>query len=286
VQLLIDILLPLLTILVMLVVGLDLTPQDFVRVRQYPRTVMLAVIGQVLFLPVIGFAIAWLLQPTAITTAGLILVTAAPGGAMSNYYTYLARANTALSITLTAVSSVIATVKLPLVAAIGFSLLLDGSSRIDVPVAMMMRQLFLLLLLPIAAGMLIRHLVPQRVEAHTLGLRRFSIVALVMIIFFVILDQTDAFASRVFELALTASLYTVVTMLIGWNVGTMLKAGSAEKFALMTEFSVRNQAIVAVVGSTMFGNTELAVFAVAFFVIQVPFMITAIYMRSRILTSA
>jgi BASS family bile acid:Na+ symporter len=286
VQLLIDILLPLLTILVMLVVGLDLTPQDFVRVRQYPRTVMLAVIGQVLFLPVIGFAIAWLLQPTAITTAGLILVTAAPGGAMSNYYTYLARANTALSITLTAVSSVIATVKLPLVAAIGFSLLLDGSSRIDVPVAMMMRQLFLLLLLPIAVGMLIRHLVPHRVEAHTLGLRRFSIVALVMIIFFVILDQTEAFTSRVFELALTASLYTVVTMLIGWNVGTMLKAGSADKFALMTEFSVRNQAIVAVVGSTMFGNTELAVFAVAFFVIQVPFMITAIYMRSRILTSA
>ena len=107
-QILVEIFIPLLIILMMLVVGLGLTPDDFRRVRQFPKIVIAGSAGQLLLLPTIGIAVAWALEPTSTIIAGMILVAACPGGAISNYYVYMARANVALSVTLTAVSTIMA----------------------------------------------------------------------------------------------------------------------------------------------------------------------------------
>lgn len=280
-QILVDIFIPLLIILMMLVVGLGLTPGDFHRTRQFPKIILAGSAGQLLLLPTIGMAVAWALEPTSTIMAGMILVAACPGGAISNYYVYMARANVALSVTLTAVSTLLGIISLPMVAAAGFWLLLEESERIDVPVALMTGQLFILLLLPIAAGMWLRRLWPQWVARRANSLRRFSILALALIILFVIREQADSLASHFEELALSASIYTLLTMAAGWGVGTGLKANIADRFTLMVEFSVRNLAIVTVVGATLLGNTELVVFAAAFFLIQAPFMLAAVYLHHK-----
>lgn len=280
-DILVDILIPALVILMMLVVGLELTPDDFYRVRQFPRTILVGAAGQVLLLPVIGIVVAWTLEPTPVTVAGIILVSACSGGAISNYYVYMARANVALSVTLTAVSTMMAFITLPLVATAGFWLLLEETERIHVPVGLMISQLFLLLLLPTAAGMWVRYLWPQWVVRRAKLLRQLSILALALIILFIIWEQAGSLASHFKELALSASVYTLLTMSAGWGVAAGLKANHADKFTLMVEFSMRNLAIVTVVGVTLLGNTELVIFAAAFFLIQMPFMLAAVYLYRR-----
>ena len=280
-QIMVEIFIPLLIILMMSVVGLELTADDFRRVRQFPKIVLAGSAGQLLLLPTIGIVVAWALEPTSTIIAGIILVTACPGGAISNYYVYMARANVALSVTLTAISTLMAFISLPMVVTAGFWLLLKEGDRIDVPVALMIGQLFLLLLLPIATGMWVRRLWPQWVARRANLLKRFSIMALALIILFVIWEQTDSLVSHFKELALSASIYTLLTMAAGWGVGAALKASPADRFTLMVEFSVRNLGIVTVVGATLLGNTELVVFAAAFFLIQTPFILAAVYLHVR-----
>jgi len=280
-QILVEIFIPLLIILMMLVVGLELTLDDFRRVRQFPKIILAGSAGQLLLLPTIGMTVAWALEPTSTIMAGMILVAACPGGAISNYYVYMARTNVALSVTLTAISTILSIIALPMIAAACFWLLLKEGERIDVPVALMITQLFLLLLLPIATGMWVRRLWPQWVARRASSLRRFSILALALIILFVIWEQADSLTSHFEELALSASIYTLLTMAAGWGVGTGLKVNPADRFTLMVEFSVRNLAIVTVVGATLLGNTELVVFAAAFFLIQAPFMLTAVYLHHK-----
>lgn len=287
-QILVDIFIPLLIILMMLVVGLELTLGDLRRVRQFPGIVLAGAVGQVLLLPAIAIVVAWLFEPTPVIMAGMILVAACPGGAISNYYVYMARANVALSITLTAVSTITGFITMPLVVSAGFWILLQKDERIDVPVALMISQLFFLILLPTATGMWVRYFWPRWVARRVNSLRKFSILALVLIILFVVWEQADSLVSHIKELTLVASVYTLLTMITGWGVGAGFKINPAGRITLMIEFGIRNLAIVAVVGATLLNNTELVVFAAAFFLIQVPFMLATIflYRRSRLLLLA
>ena len=280
-QILVELFIPLLIFIMMLVVGLELTLDDFRRVQHFPRIVLVGVVGQVLLLPTIAIAVIWALEPTPVVIAGIILVAACPGGAISNYYVYMARANIALSVTLTAVSTVIGFVTLPLVVTAGFWLLLKKGESIDVPVGLMIGQLVLLLLLPTVAGMWVKHLWPQSVARRINLLRRFSVLALALIILFVLWEQAENLASLFKELVLSASIYTLLTMAAGWGVGNILKINPADRFTLMVEFSVRNMGIVTVVGATLLHNTALLVFAAAFFLIQIPFLLIAIYLQRR-----
>lgn len=281
-QIMVDILIPLMIVLMMLVVGLELTFNDFRRVKQYPGIVLVGIVGQVLLLPAIAVVVAWALEPTPIIMAGMILVAACPGGAISNYYVYMARANVALSVTLTAATTVMGFITLPLLVSAGFWLLLKKGERIDLPVTLMISQLFILLLLPVAAGMWARHLWPQWVAKRVGLLRRFSILALAFIILFVIWDQADNLLPHLKELMLSASIYTLLAMLAGWGVSVGLKASSGDRFALMVEYSVRNMGIVTVVGATLLNNMAMLVFAATFFLIQIPIILIAVYVQRRL----
>ena len=152
-EMLVDIAIPVVVIMMMFVVGLELSLEDFRRIQGYPKPVLVGTAGQLIILPLIAAVLAFILDPPRHIVAGMVLVAACPAGAISNYYVYLARANVALSVTLTAVTTVLAFVTLPVLTALGFKLLLDQQEAIPVPVSDMMSQLFVVLLLSTAAGM-------------------------------------------------------------------------------------------------------------------------------------
>ena len=129
-ELLVDIGIPLVVMMMMLVVGLQLTLEDFRRIRLCRKPVLIATAGQLVVLPGIAAGLAWAFEPAPHIVAGMVLVAACPGGAISNYYVYLARADVALSVTLTAVSTVLAFVTLPLLAALGQALFILASSGV------------------------------------------------------------------------------------------------------------------------------------------------------------
>ena len=156
-EILVDIAIPFVVIIIMFVVGLELTLEDFRQIHRFPKPVVVGTAGQLTIIPIIAIVLAFVLDPPRHIVAGMVLVAACPAGAISNYYVYLARANVALSVTLTAVTTVLAFVTLPVLTALGFELLLNQQQAIPVPVSNMMTQLFVILLLPTVAGMWVRN---------------------------------------------------------------------------------------------------------------------------------
>ena len=141
----------------MFVVGLELTGADFRRMLTQPRAVVAGTLGPLLLLPLLAAGLLWSGHWPPPVVAGLILLAAGPAGALANVYAYLAGANAALAVTLTALSCLVAVVALPVLTRWGFALWLASDPTVAVPVWPMIGQLLLLLLLPVAVGMTVRH---------------------------------------------------------------------------------------------------------------------------------
>lgn len=280
-KILVDIGIPFVVMLMMLVVGLQLTPDDFRRIRRRPKPVLIGTLGQLIALPAIAAGLAWAFSPPPYIVAGMVLVAASPGGATSNYYVYLARADVAVSVTLTAVTTVLAFLTLPVVADLGFILLLERQTAIPVPVGEMMTQLCVVLLLPTLTGMWIRHRFPVMVQQRSALFRRISIGALVALIAFVIQDQALNLAAQMGSLLLITVLFTLLAMAAGAATAWGFKLEAHNRFPFLAEYATRNLGIATIVGATLLGHTELLVFAAAFFLIQVPLMVAAITLHRR-----
>jgi BASS family bile acid:Na+ symporter len=265
----------------MLVVGMELTPEDFLRVRRHRRAVVVATVGQLLLLPLLVVALAQLFDPSPYLVAGMILVAASPGGAISNFYVYLAGADVAMSVTLTAVSTVLAFITLPLLTAAGFRLLLVEQETVPVPVGYMVGQLLVVLLLPTLAGMWIRHRWPALVLRRAVWLRGFSLLCLIALVAFVSVEQAQRLREHIGQLLAITLLFTGLAMASGGLSGWLAGFGPRERFSFLIEYPARNLGIAAIVGATLLARTEFVVFAAAFFVIQVPLMLIAVLIRRR-----
>jgi bile acid:Na+ symporter, BASS family len=190
---------PALVFSAMVVVGMELTIDDFRRVARQPRKVVAATAGQIVLLPVLGWALVHFLNLPPPINRGVLLVAACPSGGMANVYTYLARANVALSVTLTAVSCLAAVLTMPL--ALALLQAQDGESTgFPVPFGLLAGHLFLLLVLPVLAGMGIRRRWPDVTKRHRHTLLGFSIATLAALLGFVIVQKTEQFAGALIEI--------------------------------------------------------------------------------------
>ena len=259
--------------LLMLVVGLELTAADFRRVLLYPKAVAVATIGQLMLLPLTAALLIWALKPPPYVTAGMVLVAASPGGAISNFYAYLARANVALSVTLTAVSSLVALAAMPILMSLGFALFLDPVGRIPVPVAEMAVQLAGMLIFPVALGMALRRWQRALVERYARGARRFSLLALAALIGFILLEEYQRLDAGGGSVVIAAVWFSLIAMAAGWVVGRLAGLDAADRFTLLLEFAARNLAIAALVGIVVLERAELVLFATVFFLVQLPILL-------------
>jgi BASS family bile acid:Na+ symporter len=198
---------------------------------------------------------------------------------MANVYTYLACGNVALSVTLTAVSSLAATLTTPLILAVLQAQ--DGESTgFSAPYGILAGQLVLLLVLPVLSGMGIRRRWPGVTRRHARGLLGFSVATLTALLGFIIVQEAEQFASAFTDLVATASLLTVLAFGAGWATGWASGAAVADRFTVGMVFVVRNVGIATAVAVTALGRVEFAVFATAYFLAQVPILFgTALVFR-------
>ena len=283
IELISNIALPIVLWLLMFIVGMELTMADFRRVLVYPRAVTVATLGQLLLLPCVTGLLVWVLNPRPDIAAGILLVAVCPSGSLSNVYTYLARANVALSVTLTAVSSLLALGSMPLLTTVGFAIFLDQDEAIDVPLARMILQLILLLLFPVALGMSLRRWRNKFVERHGQTLRRLSICALTALVVSIIYNQRQLLGEDLVEIATAALLFSLCAVAVAWIIGVLAGLSREDGFTLMLEFSVRNLAITAAIGITVLGRVEFLLFAAIFLVVQLilAILMTLVYRHMR-----
>jgi len=266
----------------MVVVGLDLKPGDFAGVVRRPEIVAGSIAGQWLLLPVIAWTLVALLPLPIEIAAGVVLLAACPAGAISNYYALIARADVALSMTLTSISIAIAMLKMPLITTIGFRFILNDAAHVTVPVLPMILQLFAFLLLPTVLGMWLRSRWPDAATRHMTRARRVGDAA----IFATFLAVMVGLRSFVFEhLGWAVSVSVVWVLLaagIGFAVAAMMRTDRGQRYTVAIEYSCRNNAIMALVGLVVLDRPELAAFALIVFLVQVPIVLGGVFLtRSK-----
>ena len=270
--------------LIMAIVGLDLTRTDFGRLTERPALIVVATIAQWLLLPVVAWAVAWILPLPPHIVAGMVLLAACPAGAISNYYTLIARADVALSVTLTAISAAASVVALPLISAAGFILLLDEAARVKAPILPMAIQLTLNLLIPVLLGMWLRARFPEFVTRHRTATRRLGDVALVTTVAILLFGLGGGVLEDIGATILSAIVFTVVAAGAGLIVGLTLHADRRQLQTLAIEFACRNTAITILIGVVVLDRPELAVFGLVVFLTQIPMVLGGVAMANRMRT--
>lgn len=263
--------LPVALAVIMFGLGLSLTVGDFGRVLREPRAVATALTAQLVLLPAICFGLVIAIGLDPVLAVGMMLLAASPGGTSANLFSHLFRGDVALNITLTAVNSVIAVLTLPLVVnlAIGwFRPVLDGGAvglQFDKTA-----QVFAVVLIPVALGMVVRRLRPLFADRAEKPVRILSAVVLAAVILGAILAERDRLGEYLAAVGLVATLFCVASLGIGYLLPRLLRVDHPRAVASAFEVGVHNSTLAIAVAIGVLGSPQLAVPAAVYGVIMFP----------------
>jgi BASS family bile acid:Na+ symporter len=274
---------PFVLFLLMIIVGLQLTPPDFRRVLANPRVVVVGTLGQLALLPLMTWAVISLLGLSPIFGAGAVILAASPGAGMSNVMTAVAGAHVALSVTLTAVSSVLAVVTLPALTALGMKVFVGDAADIEVPVGFLVSQMALFLLLPIGLGMLARAWLGDATLRYVPWINRIAVVAIIALTFVSASGPQTSLPSgdELTRALIAAGLWTAIAMGIGYGLASLLKLDADSRFTFLIEFSARNVALAFIVAISSLGRLDLSFFSGAYAMTGFPAAILIAVVRGR-----
>ena len=264
---------PVLLVVVMFGLGLGLTVADFTHVLAVPRAVLVTLACQVLLLPALCFALVVGSGLGPHLAVGMMVLAAAPGGPMASLFSHLAGGDVALNITVTGVNSVLAVFTLPVVVAASVRYFLRGDAVVGVPAAEVV-QLGLLVLLPVAVGMLVRRRYPALADRVEKPLRTVTVVAVGLAIAAAILPQLGDFLRGVAAVGLLAVGFCTLGLALGYVVPRLARIGYRQAVAAALEIGIHNSVLaitvalavlhdpVAAVAPAMYGGLMYAPIAV------------------------
>lgn len=256
---LVTVLLPVALIVIMVGLGMSLTVADFRRVARFPRAALVGLGCQLLLLPLVGLGLAHLFGLSAIWAVGLMLIAACPGGPTSNLIAFVCRGDTALSITLTALSSVATVVTIPLV--LGFSLAHFGveAGSIRSPVGEILLQIVAITALPVSLGLGIRHLLPGLARRLDRATRGASAGIFLLVLAAVIVDQREVIAAHFLSLAGVTGALNLVTMGAAFGVARAVALDRRQSLTIAIEGGIQNGTLAIVIALSIVGSSQMAV---------------------------
>ena len=231
---------------VMFGMGLTLTLPDFSRILKRPWMVAIGVVLQYLIMPLTAWLIVLVLQLPAELAAGVILVGCAPGGTASNVVTYLSRGDTALSVTVTTCSTLLAPVLTPLL-----TLWLAGQF-LDVPFASMFVSILQTVLLPVLAGLVVRLLLRRWVERAQPALPWVSTIAIALIVAAVVAGSADRIVEAGLLVSLAVFLHNGFGLLLGYLAAWGMRMTQRERRAIAIEVGMQNSGLAASLAAAHF----------------------------------
>lgn len=237
------VLLPLALAFIMVYLGLTLHLADFRLVLQRPRALLAGLVGQMLVVPLLALVVAWATGLEPVMAVGLMVLAACPGGVSSGLLTHLARGDVALSIALTAVTSVAAMVSLPLVVDGAMELFMASGLRIEMPLAGMVRSIFLLTTVPVLTGMALRAWQPQRVARVEPWAARLATSLFVLIVLATFWDQRQVLLGNLAQIGPAIFLLNLMILGGAWLLSRQLRLARRDAVAVATECGLQNSAL-------------------------------------------
>ncbi|MEX0604580.1 MAG: bile acid:sodium symporter family protein [Marinobacter sp.] len=244
--------------LIMLGMGLSLVLDDFRRVVSYPKAVAIGLSCQLILLPLIGFGLASLMPLTPELAVGVMLLVVCPGGTTSNLYAHIAKGDVALSVTLTAVASVVTVFSIPFIVNGSLLHFMGESEEITLPIARTMASLVLLTIIPISIGMTVRRFKPALAIAVEQRVKYFAVIFLALLIAFLVYQQRDTFVDSVISAGPVALLLNISTMLIGFYGARLFALNRQQSISITLETGLQNSGLSMVLALGMLNNYAMS----------------------------
>ena len=255
-----DIMLPLSLAIIMLGMGLSLVPYDFKRVALYPKAASVGILNQIIVLPVVGFTLLWLFGLKSPELAvGVMILAACPGGPTSNLISHISRGDTALSITLTAISSLIAVITIPLIVNLALAFFMQQGEYVPLPVFRTIMSLTLITLVPVSIGMIIRAKAVSFADKMDKPVKIVSGILLFLIIFAAIMTNKDIFVSSFRDVGPIALSLNVVMLAIGYLSARLLRLRTAQSITISVESGIQNGTLGITIASALLHNDVMAI---------------------------
>ena len=250
----VDVVLPLALAFIMLALGLGLTFDDFARVVRRPRDFAVGAVSQIVVLPAVAFALAsiWPMAPEL--ALGLMIIAAAPGGVTSNILTAFARGDVALSISLTAVISLLSVITIPIIVVFAYGQFIGEQTGRDISVAGTAIGVFLIVAVPVLIGLVVRRLAESFALRFEPAARKVSAVLFVLVLAGAIYDQRANIVPYFAQAGLVTLVLNLLMMTIAWLLARMFATGPTQRVAIAIECGLQNGTLAIAVAVLLFGG--------------------------------
>ena len=249
-----DVILPLALAFIMFTLGLGLSSSDFSNVFKKPKNFLIGLISQLIFLPIVGLILV-IIWPLPIEIAiGVMLIAAAPGGVTSNILTFFARGDVALSVSLTAVMSLLSAVSVPIVLAISIGLIGDSSLPESISLTGIALSMFLIVTLPVLLGMGVRSFLNSLTLKIEKSARFISTLLFILVLLGAILAERENVVSYFAQTGLVVLVLNILMMLIAFYWSGFFGTGISQKKAIAIECGLQNGTLAIFVGTSVFGG--------------------------------
>jgi len=253
-----DLILPLALAFIMFVLGLGLTSSDFLRVIKQPRDFFVGAFSQIVLLPIIALILVivwlrmWSISPEL--AIGVMIIAAAPGGVTSNLLTSFARGDVALSISLTAIISLLSVITVPLIVLMSIIFIKNSAVDIDISLTKMAISMFLIVTVPVIIGMVFRKFASNVAIKFEPIAKKISAVLFVIVLLGAILAEKDNVISYFAQAGLITLVLNVVMMVVAYYVAQLLASGKEQKKCITIECGLQNGTLAIFVATSIFGG--------------------------------
>ena len=239
--------------------GLSLITADFKNIIRYPKAIFIGLMNQLIILPLIGLAIVLVFPLQPEIAIGVMLIAACPGGPTSNLISFMAKADLALSVSLTALSSLITILTIPFIVNFALTWFLDEDVVIQLNVLETIAQMIVIVVIPIGIGMIIRRHRPNFANRMGKPVRIASGVILAIIIIGLVIKEREGFTEYFRQAGFATLLLNVATMLLGFGTAKLFKLERRQAFSIAIESGIQNGTLALTIAIVLLGNTNFAI---------------------------
>ena len=259
-ELISQIFLPLSLAIIMLGMGMTLVVSDFTRIIRYPKAILIGLTNQLILLPIIGFLIAVIFDLDPITAVGLMILAVCPGGPTSNLITQVSKGNIALSVTLTAIASVVSILTIPFLLSYALEYFTSQTNvAIELPVGQTILQIVVITIIPISIGMFIRNRNLEFAKRMERPMRIASTVIFIIVFIAILAANRDKLVEGMKAAGLVTLLLNLATMGLGYLMARTFKLNLKDAISITIESGIQNGTLAFVIATTILNNIEMGI---------------------------
>ena len=262
--------------IIMFGLGLGLTLSDFKRVINIPRDFIIGFLGQVIILPIIAFILIHIISMPPEIALGVMVIAAAPGGVTSNILTKFANGDVALSVTLTAVVSLISVITVPLIVYNSASFLGFEITK-EISMINIAAKMFFVVTVPVISGMIVRSLMTDFIVSKTLLVQRLSVILFLIVFISIWVEEWDRIISFITRAGLVAFILNITMIFIGYYMAKFLASGLEQRKCISLECGLQNGTLAVFVATQLFDDivfmVPTAAYALIMFVTSIIFVL-------------